>query len=540
MYPCYFNDVFAPIMIGPSSSACAGPTNIGLLARNVAGGTPKHLTIQYVPNSSRAAMQTGMATTIGFIVGVLGYNAQDKRLYNAYNEAKMAGMEVEVLEAPIPGNDNPNYMLLTLRMENGTTHTILSDSIGGGIIELLNVDGFPVERIRGEEWVLMVKHDRQHHFEEELEKYLQTHGVAEHVLRRYESLNEMDSAQQMSLVYLEKPVNEENLHEMEHLPGAFYSCQLNPVLPVPTRLAAKPQLFSSVAELIALAKAEGVDCAEIAIRYEMDRSALPREEVIALMDNIWSVLLGTVEQGKTGKIDHLRGPQHPPYCNQFLERMEKRDYIMDDFSFEMLATAAWAYDGRNDIHTLSVAGPAAGCPPILMGALLPFAKKYGYTREEMVRAMFVAAAIGAVAYTKSIPTGEVLGCGGEVGISAAMAAGVMVTLQGAPPEMVDTAASIALMNMFGVPCDPIGGGACSMPCRARTHMAPFNALMAAELAMTGFRSVVPFDQAYEALDRVYGKMPGFMKGDNTDGISTTPAALAATADFQQWAKKNFK
>ncbi len=39
MYPSIFNDVFGPIMIGPSSSACAGPTRIGQIARGVCGGT---------------------------------------------------------------------------------------------------------------------------------------------------------------------------------------------------------------------------------------------------------------------------------------------------------------------------------------------------------------------------------------------------------------------------------------------------------------------------------------------------------------------
>ena len=103
MYPSLFNDVFGPIMIGPSSSACAGPTRIGQIARGVGGGTPVYYRINYVPGSGRAAFRTGMATNLGLIAGVLGWGPDDPRLYTAQEEAEKQGMTVEVvLATPTP------------------------------------------------------------------------------------------------------------------------------------------------------------------------------------------------------------------------------------------------------------------------------------------------------------------------------------------------------------------------------------------------------------------------------------------------------
>ena len=158
MYPSLFNDVFGPIMIGPSSSACAGPTRIGQIARGVCGGTPAYYRICYVPGSGRASFRVGMATNLGLIAGVLGWGPEDARLYHAQEEAEKQGMSVEVVLEDIPGNTNPNAMLLTMRNAAVETSTILGHSVGGGTIAILEIDGFPVEDIKGEEYVLLVQY----------------------------------------------------------------------------------------------------------------------------------------------------------------------------------------------------------------------------------------------------------------------------------------------------------------------------------------------------------------------------------------------
>jgi hypothetical protein len=64
-----------------------------------------------------------------------------------------------------------------------------------------------------------------------------------------------------------------------------------------------PPLFTSLEELIALAEKENVDCAEIAIRYEIGRSGWTREELMNHMLKIWSIMKNAASKGLQGDID---------------------------------------------------------------------------------------------------------------------------------------------------------------------------------------------------------------------------------------------
>jgi L-serine dehydratase len=92
-----------------------------------------------------------------------------------------------------------------------------------------------------------------------------------------------------------------------------------------------------------------------------------------------------------------------------------------------------------------------------------------------------------------------------------MVAGTVVTLMGGTPSAVGHAASIALQNTFGVPCDPIAGGGCPMPCLTRIVLAAINGIVSADMAISGFDSLVPYDQVVEALGKMYDAMPGEFK-----------------------------
>lgn len=539
MYPSIFNDVFGPVMIGPSSSACAGPTRIGQIARGVCGGTPEGYRICYAPGSGRAAFRIGMATNLGLIAGVLGWNVEDGRLYTAQRAAEEGGMKIDIVLEDIPGNLNPNAMLLTMRNRKGELSTLMGDSLGGGTIAILEIDGFPVEGIKGEEYVLILEHTTEADFVSHLAAFLKRKmpEVSEHILSVSENVHPHNPDMSMALLFMEEGIDD--LEPLYAVPGVTKVRITDPIMPIVTRRGIRPPLFTSVTELVALAETENTDCSEIAIRYEMGRTLKSREEVVAMMRHVWDVIRGTVEKGESCDVHHLRGPGHPLFAANIKARIERGENITDALTSRMLAAAIYAHEGKNDRDTLSVAGPAAGCPPIMAGALLPLAEKLGLGDDEIIHALFTAAAIGAVTYMKTLPTGEITGCSGEVGVGSAMAAGAIVTLTGGAPKYVDAAASIALMNMFGLPCDPIAGGGCAMPCRGRSHTAPLNSLASAELAMCGFDAVVPYDQAVDALDIMFGKLPGFMKGSLEVGLPATPAGLSEKKKFAKWTAETF-
>lgn len=534
MYPSIFNDVFGPIMIGCSSSAFAGPARIGLIARDYFGGLPESFRVSYVPGSGRAALRVGLGTNMGLLAGLLGFGPEDKRVFTAFERAKELGLRADFVVEDIPNNDIRNAMLVKMADRSGECCSLLADSVGGGTIDILLLDDFPTRGINGEEYVLAVVHGAEDGFEGKVRNFLEQRldFSPAHILRSDRIISRVDANRVLTLLFMEKAVS--GFSALTHLEGVVKVRQLNPIMPIVTRKNTPPPLFTSLAEMIALAESEGVDCSQIVIRYEMERSGWSREDVVAYMERIWGIMKNTVAVGRDGRVKHSRGPFHPSYAPPFLNRLAHGTSLLSGVMADAVANSVCSHEGKSDDETLTVAGPAAGSPPIMTGALGAVARKNGLGDKDIVHALFTAAGIGAVTYMKTVPTGEITGCSGEVGVASAMAAGALVTLVGGSPARVDAAAAIALMNLFGLPCDPIAGGGCSMPCRGRSALAPVNAIMCAELALSGFDSVVPYDQVVTAMDTMYKELPGYMKGSLDGGLPISESAKSVETAYQKW------
>ena len=70
-----------------------------------------------------------------------------------------------------------------------------------------------------------------------------------------------------------------------------------------------------------------------------------------------------------------------------------------------------------------VAAPTAGASGVLPAVLLPIRKKYDFSEEEMVKALYVSAGFGQVIATRASIAGAEGGCQAEIGSASAMAWG---------------------------------------------------------------------------------------------------------------------
>ncbi|MDL2318926.1 L-serine ammonia-lyase, iron-sulfur-dependent, subunit alpha, partial [Eubacteriales bacterium OttesenSCG-928-A19] len=104
-----------------------------------------------------------------------------------------------------------------------------------------------------------------------------------------------------------------------------------------------------------------------------------------------------------------------------------------------------------------VAAPTAGACGILPAALLTVQETRGCTDEQLVDALFTAAAIGRVIAHRASISGAEGGCQAECGSAAAMAAAALVELAGGSPQMSADACAFAMMNSLGLVCDPVEG-----------------------------------------------------------------------------------
>lgn len=154
--------------------------------------------------------------------------------------------------------------------------------------------------------------------------------------------------------------------------------------------------------------------------------------------------------------------------------------------------------------------------------LLALQEEYHLSDEQVLEGLFNAGAIGYLAMRNATVAGAVGGCQAEVGVAAAMAASAAVELMGGQPEQCLSAASTVLMNMLGLVCDPVGG-LVEYPCQNRNAAGVANALVAAEIALSGVRQLIPFDEMVSVMYRVGRSLPAQLRETALGGCAAAPS-----------------
>ncbi len=129
-------------MRGPSSSHSAAALRIGRMARDLMDGEIENVVVEFDTNGSLATTHESQGSDMGLLGGLLGWDATDERLAEAPRWIAEAGIRVETRISDI-GAEHPNTYQLTL--SNSTErHTMTAISTGGGMIEIVAIDGVPV------------------------------------------------------------------------------------------------------------------------------------------------------------------------------------------------------------------------------------------------------------------------------------------------------------------------------------------------------------------------------------------------------------
>ena len=175
-----------------------------------------------------------------------------------------------------------------------------------------------------------------------------------------------------------------------------------------------------------------------------------------------------------------------------------------------------------------VAAPTAGSAGVVPGCVFAVADATGATERDVASALWCAAAVGGLIQAHACVAGAEGGCQAEVGSAAAMAAAALVELLGGTPEQALCAASLAISNLLGLVCDPVGG-LVEVPCQARNAIGVAAAFSAAQLALSGVRWLVPFDEVVRAMAEVGHALPSRLRETARGGLAATPTARAACA-----------
>ncbi|KRK78911.1 l-serine deaminase [Companilactobacillus nodensis DSM 19682 = JCM 14932 = NBRC 107160] len=142
-------------MVGPSSSHTAGAARIGKVVHDIFGEKPEKITIDLY--ESFAKTYRGHGTDVAIVAGLLGMTPDDPRLADSLKLAYEDGIKV----AFVPKSDkvdHPNTTKITM-IKGDHKLTVTGVSIGGGNIQISEINGFKISLSMGTPTYITVHQD---------------------------------------------------------------------------------------------------------------------------------------------------------------------------------------------------------------------------------------------------------------------------------------------------------------------------------------------------------------------------------------------
>lgn len=280
--------------------------------------------------------------------------------------------------------------------------------------------------------------------------------------------------------------------------------------------------FDSARTLLALCRERGCSLADAALQREHAESGVPVAALLQRMETYFGVMQEAVRKGlalESRSSSGLSGGD----ARRLYAYSTGRNPLLGP---HVARTAAYGFAVLEHSAQFGriVATPTAGSAGIVPACLLSLQEMRDLTAAQAGRALFTAAAVGIVIGQRAPFSGAQGGCQAEVGSAAAMAAAAVVECEGGTPDQALDAAAFALMNTLGMVCDPIGGYV-EVPCVSRNGMFAVHAFLAATMALSGTRCVVPFDDVVLAMRDIGRRMPRALKETAQGGLATTPTGL---------------
>ena len=211
----------------------------------------------------------------------------------------------------------------------------------------------------------------------------------------------------------------------------------------------------------------------------------------------------------------------------------KENRLIGDFLTSVMEKAVKMGESNACMKRI-VAAPTAGSCGVIPAVFLSYEEQRGVGEDKMVEALFVSAGIGEVIAASASISGAEGGCQAEIGSASAMAAGALTYLEGGDNEAIVHAAALALKNMLGLTCDPVGG-LVEVPCIKRNVSGAVNAVISSQMVMAGIRSAIVPDEVIDSMRRIGKLLPSCLKETSQEGLAITPSALAAA---KKLAEKN--
>lgn len=301
---------------------------------------------------------------------------------------------------------------------------------------------------------------------------------------------------------------------------------ISPLMPVKEcRSASLP--FNDIHDFSAILENETKCLSEYGLEYESALGQVNKQEIMKLAATHLQVMRKSVHTGMKGTVfkDRIL-----PEQAHLISEAEKMGHLIPSQLFNAIIRNVTSVMETKSSMGVIVAAPTAGSCGTLAGTLEAVSEKMGSGEEEMQKGLLAAGTVGLFISQISGFAAEEGGCQYECGSASAMTAAALVDILGGNAQNALDAASMALQNSLGMICDPVADRV-EVPCLGKNIMAACNSIISANMALAGFRSVIPFDQTVTAMKEVGDNMEQRYRCTCKGGLSVTPAAKKIHAEL---------
>lgn len=276
-------------------------------------------------------------------------------------------------------------------------------------------------------------------------------------------------------------------------------------------------MFLTIKDLIEDAENNTQSLAVSIMNEEMADHGMSHEEMRDIMLKQRDVMMQSITRGIDGV--HSKTGLTGNDAKRMHDYLEKGETLCGGLILNAVQNAI-ATNEVNAAMGRICATPTAGSAGVVPGVLKSLVDAYNLTDDQQVDFLFVAGGFGLVVANNASIAGATGGCQAEVGSAAAMASAATVAVLGGSPQQAGHAFAMTIKNMLGLVCDPVAG-LVEVPCVKRNALGASQALVSADMALAGIRSLIPADEVVEAMYQVGNAMPSSLRETGLGGLAMT-------------------
>ncbi|HIP07942.1 MAG TPA: L-serine ammonia-lyase [Mariprofundaceae bacterium] len=280
--------------------------------------------------------------------------------------------------------------------------------------------------------------------------------------------------------------------------------------------ASVPYAFDNAQVMLDMAEKSGMSIA--AMKQTNETQTLTQQTLDDGLDKTWQAMTQCIKRGLNTEGILPGGLEVARRAKQLSQKLAAENNTnMNDW----LCAYAMAVNEENAAGHMVVTAPTNGAAGVIPAVLYYFINHEKGTAQDVRDFLLTASAIGGIIKHNSSISGAEVGCQGEVGSAAAMAAAGLCAVRGGTPAQVEHAAEMALEHHLGMTCDPVGG-LVQVPCIERNGFGAIKAYTAASLAMHGTgEHFMSLDNCIAAMKQTGEEMSVKFKETSLGGLAVT-------------------